>query len=236
LEYFDDGGAVLLVSDREADEGAAVGIDHELEVESECLAVEMHVDGGAVADPLCAREEGPEGVAEGQFVRGPPLPSLWGALAVLLEDGGDLGAAEGDAEVEADVFAECAEVPVPVSPLLQEGLQVSACGSLVLDSVVFGGRRICFDGRRVQPVLEGAEGHPSLLGEALEGHVGVVAAEFDHEGPEGVAVAVALCVLLCAARMLQDERQDLLGDRGGLLRRGLWLGLRPAHRALQAGQ
>lgn len=86
-------GAVLLVSDRQADEAVAEGIDHELDVEAEAGVVDGDGDRPAVADPLCSAEEGLEGAAQRALVGGAFAASLRLALAVDEEDVGDERAA-----------------------------------------------------------------------------------------------------------------------------------------------
>jgi len=52
LEGIDDRVAVLGVADLEADPSAAVGVEHQVEVEAEHLAVDEDLDPGAVGHPL----------------------------------------------------------------------------------------------------------------------------------------------------------------------------------------
>ena len=64
-----DRSAVFGVGDGKADEGIAVGVHHELEVEVERLVTEHDGDLGPITHPLCTREEGLETPARCLFVR-----------------------------------------------------------------------------------------------------------------------------------------------------------------------
>ena len=123
-EGLDDGGGVLGGSDRGAGEPAGVGVDEQLQVDGEALAVEGDPQLGAVADPLGAGEEGQKPVTVRRGVDRSAAP-LGGPHRVGGEDVADVLAAEGDAEVEPDVVTEGREAAllvVPALPGVEDGL------------------------------------------------------------------------------------------------------------------
>ena len=161
VEGFDDRLAVLLVVGGDPDGSVAVRIDHQLEVEAEALCANLDIDGRAVADPLGAGEESLEVLAQGLLVGRAAGTSVRGALAALCEEGADERVAVGDAEVEADMFAEGAEAALPAVPLVEDGLDAGAGRRIRLgpDGVVRLGRLVSVLSSSSEPVLERTQRH-----------------------------------------------------------------------------
>src|SRR5262249_32341529 len=99
LESFDHGSAVLFVAHTDTDGGITGSIDDELEVHGEGLAIEHDPELFAVADPLCAREEGLEAAAQRLFVARSTAAPRGSACAVLEENVRDECIAEIDSMI-----------------------------------------------------------------------------------------------------------------------------------------
>lgn len=125
----EDGGAVLDGRDLGADEGAGVGVDEQLDVDRVRAAVDHGVEQRAVADPLGAREEGLELVAQRDLVGTAALSSRGDAGAVQQEDVGEDRAVERDAEVRPNVVAEGRERALPAAVRVEDGLDLGPGGA-----------------------------------------------------------------------------------------------------------
>ncbi len=97
-ECLGDRGSVLGGADRGTREGAGVGVDEQLQVDGEALAVEHDGQLGAVSDPLGAGVEGQEAPTVRRGV-GRTASLVGDPHAVGLEDVLDVLASEGDAKV-----------------------------------------------------------------------------------------------------------------------------------------
>src|SRR5690606_11551595 len=115
LEGLDDGSRVLLVPNRQADEGSRESIALQLEAELQDFAADGDGHAHAVSHPLRPGEESLKAAAQGPFVGAAPAASLGPAHAVQLEHMRDGVASPADAELALDVLAEVSEAAVPTS-------------------------------------------------------------------------------------------------------------------------
>jgi len=170
-------------------------------VEGELLVVDAQGDGGAVADPLGAGEEDPEGVPG----PGGGWSTTWpaGAQPGGLEDRADEGVAEGEPVLLAQQAAEVPEGALPGRPLGEDRGDLrprrEGVGRLGRRG---GGHRLGVHKmralrlgapRQTQPVLEGPRGYGEEFGEPLDGQRGAgpaVGQQLDGEATEGRAVAL----------------------------------------------
>src|SRR5690606_7288757 len=119
----DDGGAVLGIADRDADEGRGVRVDVELDVEDEALAAEGDGDLHPVADPLRAREVRLEGAARRDLVGDDRPARRVPAEPLGPQDLRDEVATEVNVEIALHVLAEVAERAAPPAPRLDHRLE-----------------------------------------------------------------------------------------------------------------
>ncbi len=228
-------GGALGRADRGTDEGAAVGVDVELEVAGEAPSGDFDDQLRAVADPLGAREEGLEALAVRRGVGWSSSP-LRDPHAVSREDTVDRVPPQGDAVVKLDVIAEGDKAATPALPGGEHGLDLRDGRSLRLQGEVdlLGD----LGPLAAEPVLQGAEREPGGLGEVVEGEVSVLGGEVEDEAAERVGVAAPLAGARHAPGVGVDEVEDGAVDGAERLgRSGVGRGLRrPARRSHDVGQ
>ena len=112
------------------EEGGAVGVHEQLEVEGEGLAVEREGELGAVTDPLRAGEEGLEGLTQGGLV-GRGATAADRTRPERLERVADVVLSGRDAELTPRVPEECLEGTRPCVPGGGEALELGDVDAFV---------------------------------------------------------------------------------------------------------